>query len=269
MAMRATPHNVSPNGRQVAVQSMSMTQLVIGTTLGFLAAHALLYGLKRLSGRMGGDAGRSRMSARGPLPASALLRGFVRYAPALAVGAALITLGAWAVKDHLAARHAGNVPVADALDASGSGQLADSRAAADDLATLTQPGGSTPAAATVAASLDPYSDPEFRSPARPHRGAASLKDALVRRSEAKARADLLRNMHQQSNRSQYDCEAAARAERYLKAGLDVWGFVAWEAKYFPVDGYKGARLPECRDIKNVVEPSQLNAQSAVTQANHS
>jgi hypothetical protein len=249
---------------------MSMTQLVIGTTVGFLAAHALLYGLKRLRARKTGDAERSRMIRREPLPASALMRGFVRYAPPLALGAALITLGAWAVKDHLAARHVGNVPVADALDAAGAGQLADSRSAADDLAILTQPGGSAPAAATAAASLDPYNDPDFRNPSRPRRaGAASLKDALVRRSEIKARADLLRDMHQQSNRSQYDCEAAARAERYLKAGLDVWGFVAWEAKYFPVDGYKGATLPECREIKDVVEPSQLNAQSAVAQANHS
>jgi hypothetical protein len=249
---------------------MSTTQLVIGTTVGFLAAHALLYGMKRLRGRKSGDVQRSRGSTREPLPASALMRGFVRYAPSLALGAAHVTLGAWAVKDHLAARHAGNVPVAEALDASAAAQLGDSPAAADDLAILTQPGGSIPAAANAAASVDPYSDPDFRTPSHPHRArAANLKDALLRRSELKARADLLRDVRQQSTRSQYDCEAAARAERYLKANLDVWGFVAWEAKYFPVDGYKGATLPECRDIKAVVEPSQLHAQSAVAQANHS
>jgi hypothetical protein len=244
---------------------LSMTQLVIGTALGFLGAQALLYGLKQLSRRMAGKAQSPAARPGEPLPASAFMRAFVRYAPTVALSVALITLAAWAVKDHLAARRAGNVAVADSLDAAGAAQLADSRAGVDDVAVLTQPGGgSSPAAAPAAAPPDPYSDPDFRRPPRPHRaGAPSLKDALLQRSEAKARAELLSDLRQQRNHSQYDCEAAARAERYLKAGLDVWGFADWEAKYFPVDTYKGATLPECRDIKNVVEPSRLNLQSAV------
>lgn len=247
---------------------MSMTQLVIGTALGFLCAQALLYSLKQLGNRIAGHAGRLPLSSREALRASALISGFVRYAPPVAASAALMTLGAWAVKDHLAARRASTVPVADALDAAGAGSLADSRAGTDDIAVLTPTGGSNPAASSAAASADPYSDPDFRRPSRPHRGDAStLKDALLQRSEDKARADLLRDMRQQRTRSQYDCEAAARAEQYLKAGLDVWGFAAWEEKYFPADTYQGAKLPECREIKSVVDPTRLNLQSAVARGN--
>jgi hypothetical protein len=249
---------------------MSMTQLVIGTALGFLCGQALLYCLKLLGRSVTGNAERWRIRSRDALPASALIGGFVRYAPPVAASAALITLGAWAVKDHLAARRTGSVPVAGALDAAGAGRLADSSAGVDDIAALVQPGGSNPAASLSAAPLDPYSDPDFRSPSRPHRGGAlSLKDALLQRSEVKARANLLHDMRRERSRSQYDCEAAERAEQYLKAGLDVWGFAAWEEKYFPVETYKGATLPECRDIKSVVDPTRLNLQSAVAQGNRS
>jgi hypothetical protein len=65
-------------------------------------------------------------------------------------------------------------------------------------------------------------------------------------------------------RSQYDCEAAERAEHYLKVGLDVWGFAAWQQRYFPMDGYKGATLEQCRDIKAIV-PGSLDLQSTVAQ----
>jgi hypothetical protein len=247
---------------------MSMTQLVFGTALGFLAVQALLYCLKQLFSRIAGIAERSRVRSREALPVSVLISGFVRYAPSIAVSAALITLGVWAVKDHLAARRAGNVPVADALDAAGAGLPADSRAGVDDIAVLVQPGGSAAPAAAASAPLDPYSDPDFRRPSRPHHGStSSLKDALLQRSEAKARTDLLREMRQQRNRSQYDCEAVARAEQYLKAGLDVWGFAAWETKYFPVATYGGATLPECRGIKKVIDPTRLDLQSTLAQGN--
>jgi hypothetical protein len=91
----------------------------------------------------------------------------------------------------------------------------------------------------------------------------------VQRSESKARADLLSETQQHLHRSQYDCEAAARASKYVKDGLDVWGFASWQVKYFPVDGYKGATLTQCQDIKNVVDPSWANLKSAVAQANRS
>ena len=58
--------------------------------------------------------------------------------------------------------------------------------------------------------------------------------------------------------------AADRAERYLKAGLDVWGFAAWQQRYFPTDGYKGAMLEQCREIKALL-PGTLDLQSTVAQ----
>jgi hypothetical protein len=253
-------------------QLMSMTQLVIGTALGFCAAQALLYGLRRLGGALLGSAGSARKRSVRPLPAAAFISGFVRYAPPIALSAALFLLGAWAIKDHLAAKRAGKLPVADAIDPASPAPLADSRGVADDVTALSQPGEATPAAAPATSATDPYSDPEFKAPGRPHHargGAVSLKDALVQRAEVKARTDLLSETRAQRDRSQYDCEVAAHAEQYIKAGLDVWGFADWQTKYFPAAGYKGATLPECRDIKNVVDPSRVNLQSAVAQGNHS
>jgi len=236
------------------LEIMSMTQLVIGTALGFLAAQALLYGLRQLGGWVLGDA---------------LISGFVRYAPPLALGTALVTLGVWAIKDHLAAKRAHSAVVAEALDPAGTAAPVDAHPA-DEVATLASADPAASGAATATEALDPYSDPDFKVPPRPHRAgsALSLKDALVQRSEARARADLLRNIRQQRNRSQYDCEAAEHAEKYLTAGLDVWGFAAWELKYFPAQAYKGATLPQCKTIKSVADPSHLNLQSAVAQQSH-
>jgi hypothetical protein len=251
---------------------MSMAQLVIGTALGFCVAQALLYGLRRLGGRLLGHAGRLGTRSLKPLPGATLISGFVRYAPPIALGAALFLLGAWAIKDHLAAKRAGKLPVADAIDPAGVAPLADPHALADDGTAPSQPGEAGPAAAPAASPADPYSDPEFKVPSRPRRArgaAVSLKDALVQRAELKARTDLLRETRQQRERSQYDCELAAHAEHYIKAGLDVWGFADWQTKYFPAASYKGATLPECRDIKSVVDPSRVNLQSAVAQGNHS
>jgi hypothetical protein len=35
-----------------------------------------------------------------------------------------------------------------------------------------------------------------------------------------------------------------------------------------MDGYKGATLAQCKDIKNVVDPSSLDLQSTVAQTSH-
>src|SRR5882762_2374862 len=97
----------------------------------------------------------------------------------------------------------------------------------------------------------------------------SLKETLLQRSEAKACAELLRGTQQRLSRSQYDCEAADRAGKYLKAGLDVWGFAAWQIRHFPMDGYKGAMLPQCKDIKDIVDhSSSVDLQSTVAQQHH-
>ena len=62
-------------------------------------------------------------------------------------------------------------------------------------------------------------------------------------------------------------EAADRAARYLKAGLDVWGFAAWQVKHFPMESYDGATLPQCQKIKDVLAPSRLDLSGAVAQGN--
>jgi hypothetical protein len=247
---------------------MTMTQLVLGTACGFLIAQAALYGAGRLLVWLRGG----ELLARVPFVTAARGASFLnvlrRYAAPVGVSAALIAFGAWFIGDYVATRPAHNADVS-LLDSAGV------RAA---------PEGNPPAAVPVAAvptapaepaeqdlrALDPYADAGFKVQRKARRGGAAptLKDALVERSEARARADLLRELQQHAQRSQYDCEAVARAERYLKAGLDVWGFAIWQVKYFPSGAYRGATLEQCKDIKNLVVASSLDLQSTVAQQNH-
>ncbi len=113
---------------------------------------------------------------------------------------------------------------------------------------------------------DPYADPEFKVQRKAHHGGDSLRDSLLQKSELRARNELVHDLQQHAQRSQYDCEAAARADRYLKAGLDVWGFANWQVKYFPADSFRGAKLDQCRTIKNVVA-SSVDLQSAIARQN--
>lgn len=243
---------------------MSMTQLVIGTAFGFLVAQGLLHGLGRLIGWLQHGDLLARARAVRTTPAPTVLSALIKYAAPVGIGAALITLGVWAVNDYLAAKSARNAEA----------RLFDSSAApvAEQDATPVRRASLTPApppevmdeAANTA--RDPYADPAFRVQRKPRRGGAapSLKEMLVQHSEARARSELLRELQQHVGRSQYDCEAVERADKYLKAGLDVWGFAIWQVKYFPVDSYRGATLEQCRGIKNVVA-SSVDLQSAVAQ----
>jgi hypothetical protein len=140
---------------------------------------------------------------------------------------------------------------------------------AEDAAVTNAAAKATPPAATPASSLDPYSDPDFKVHRRPHRTGTplSLKETLVQKSEAKARAELLQDTRLRVQRSQYDCETLDHVEKYLKADLDVWGFSAWQAKYYPTDAYKGATLPQCQDINDLIDHSGLDLQSTVA-GNH-
>jgi hypothetical protein len=243
---------------------MSMTKLVLGTVLGFLLAQGLLYALGRLSGwlREGDLLARARTLRATTEPR--VLGALIRYAAPLGIGAALITLGVWAVNDYLAARSARNAEA----------HLFDSSAPAPDPeqpAPRVQSASSTPPAVPEAVdetAPDPYADPQFRVQRKQHRAGAapSLKETLVQQSEARARNALLRELRQHADRSQYDCEAADRAGKYLKAGLDVWGFASWQVRYFPANGYRGATLGRCRGISNVVA-SSVDLQSAVVQQN--
>jgi hypothetical protein len=245
---------------------MSMIQLVLGTALGFIVARAVLfgsrYGIAWLA--QGNVVVRARQLSASLGPK--LLSGFVRYAAPVCVSAGLVTLGVWAVSDYLAARSARNSTLAGTFVPPVAAPAEQPPPSPDEVAPKVA-ADKTPAASAVAPEhIDPYRDPDFKVQRHRHRAGTpvSLKETLVMREEAKARADLLHEIKEHAQRSQYDCEAADHADRYLKAGLDVWGFSAWQEKYFPTAGYQGASLAQCRDLKNVLAPP-LDLSSTVAQ----
>jgi hypothetical protein len=249
---------------------MSMTQLVIGTALGFFVAQGVLYSIKHLSGWLQRSEARKRIVKLPPSLGSTFIGGFTKYATLVGASATVITLGVWAVGDHLAEKSARSAAMADVLLPSTAVPVSDSHGSPDEAAGLAPAPKVDRSTAVRVDNVDPYTDSDFKVQRHSrHAGTAlSLKETLLQRSEGKARADLLRETQQHLYRSQYDCEAADRAGKYLKAGLDVWGFAAWQIRYFPVDSYKGATLQECKDIKDVVDPSPLHSQSTVAQENH-
>ena len=239
---------------------MSMTQLVIGTALGFFVAQGVLYSIRHLIGWLQRSDARKRILRSTPSLGSTFIGAFIKYAAPVGAGAALITLGVWAVGDHYAAKSARSAATADIFRPSAA-PVSDPHGSVEELA----------GPAVAADPLDPYTDSDFKVQRRPHRArrALSLKETLLQRSEAKARAELLTESRQHLHRSQYDCEAADRASKYLKADLDVWGFAAWQIRHFPMNGYKGATLPGCKDIKDVVDhSSSVDLQSTVAQGRH-
>jgi hypothetical protein len=249
---------------------MGMTRLVIGTALGFMLAQAVLYGLKQLIGRLGRAEMRPRANRVSFARGSAFFGAFNKYAVLVAASAAVVTLGAWAVGDYLAAKAARSAAIASVADSSSGARGSDLRGSGDELAALAPPPRVDPATESSDEEIaDPYGDSDFKVHRRPRRSGATLtlKETLLERSEAKARAELLEEMKQHATRSQYDCEAAVRADKYLKAGLDVWGFAAWQLKYFPMDGYKGATLAQCKTLKEILDPTRLNLQTTVAQQN--
>jgi hypothetical protein len=246
---------------------MSMTQLIIGTALGFVFAQSALYGLRYSFGWMQREEVRTRIRAMTPATGHVFVAAFIRYAAPIGASAALITLGVWAVGDYLAAKGGHSAALTGTLDPA-TAATAPPQSPSDEAASSIPVGNTEPPAAAVQAeNVDPYADPDYKVHRRAHRpgSALTLKETLLQRSEAKARMELMRDMQLHASRSQYDCEAADRAGRYLKSGLDVWGFGAWQLKYFPVAGYKGASLAGCKDIPNVADPSQLDLQSTVAQ----
>jgi hypothetical protein len=246
---------------------MSMTQLVFGTALGFFVAQGVLYSVQHLIGWLRRSDARKRIHKPTPTLAFTLIGGFTKYAALAGLSAAVITLGVWAVGDHLAAKSARSAATADVMESSTAVPVSNPHGSPDEVAG----GAAVPkvdrSTAVPVDNVDPYSDSDFKVQRRAHHAgtAVSLKETFLQRSEAKARADLLRETQQHLYRSQYDCEAADRASKYLKAGLDVWGFAAWLSRYFPMDSYKGATLPQCKDIKEVVDPSLLDLRSSVAQ----
>lgn len=245
-----------------------MARLITAAAIGFLVAQGVLYGLGWLIGRLRRGDLLARVRAVRAAPAPTVLGAFIKYAAPVGIGAALITLAVWGVSDYLAARSARSAE-ANLFDSSATASAPEQGTPSSPSATLTVPAPPEPEE-TAGHSRDPYADPAFKVQRSPRRSgsAGSLKEKLVQQSESRARNELLRELKQHVQRSQYDCEAAERAVKYLKAGLDVWGFATWQVKYFPVNGYRGATLERCRAIKNVVA-SSLDLQSAVAQQNPS
>ena len=250
---------------------MNMTQVILASALGFIAAQGGLYGMKSFAGWLQRPEVRTRIGALLPSSTHGLVGNFVRYSAPVGASAALITLGVWAVSDYVSARAAHNALTASTFDAAGSAATDAGSPAADDAASAAPAATAATAAASVAASeVDPYADPDFKVHHRKHHAGttASLEETLLQRSETKARTELLKEIQLHVARSQYDCEVADRADHYLKAGLDVWGFGAWQSKYFPTASYRGATLAQCRDIKSVIDPATLDLQSTVAQEKH-
>jgi hypothetical protein len=236
---------------------MNMTQLVLGCALGFIVAQGLLFGLRRL---LGGKARAAAAEADDKSLPLSYVRAFIRYAAPVFASAAFVLLGAWTLQDYLSAKSAHAV-VADAAESAPVPADSQTSAAATSAAAA-----DVDPDATAATAPDPYADANFR--VAHHARSASLKDQLVQRAELKARWELLAQLRQHQRRSQYDCEVADHADKYLKAGLDVWGFTTWQAKYFPVENYQGASLPQCQEIQSAVDPAQMNLKSAVARSEH-
>ena len=94
---------------------MNMSQLIIGTALGFFVAQGALYGIGRsLAGFSATRCGSGFASAR--LAGSDLIGAFIRHAGLIGASAALITLGVWSAKDYLASRSAHSAAIADTFD---------------------------------------------------------------------------------------------------------------------------------------------------------
>jgi hypothetical protein len=244
---------------------MNLSQLVIGSALGFLLAQGVLYVLRRAMVWLQHDEPRQTTTTLSPPRESAIVDGLLRHAGLIAAGAAVITLGTWAARDYLLSKPSPSESVADMPDPSTPVPVVSTQASPEGPSGL-PPASKSETSTAPANKADPYRDPDYQIHRRAGK-AVSLKETLVRRSEAKARAELIRETQQHARRSQYDCEAASRASRYVKGGLDVWGFAAWQVKYFPVVSYTGATLPQCQTIKSVVDPSWVDIHSTVAQVN--
>ena len=250
---------------------MSMIQLVIGAALGFIVAQGALVGIRHLAGWVQQGDVRERIRALTPESGQAIIDWFNKHAAQLGACAVLITIGIWAVSDFMKSKSADAAATASAVDLQAAAPESPVQVSTQEEAKPAPVTMATPVLVAATKAPDPYADPDFRVRHRPHRAgtAVSLKETILQRSEAKARDELLLETHQHANRSQYDCEAADRAEKYVKAGLDVWGFAAWQVKHFPPGVYKGATLQQCKDLKAVVEDSSRpDWQSTLAQRNH-
>src|ERR1700730_12046737 len=113
---------------------MSMTQLVIGTALGFFVAQGVLYSIKHLIGWLRRRDARKLTFRPSHSLGSTFIGGFTRYAPLVGASAAVITLGVWAVGDYLAAQSAGSAATAEVLESSTAVPVSDAHGSAHEVA---------------------------------------------------------------------------------------------------------------------------------------
>ena len=141
---------------------MSMTQLVIGTALGFFVAQGVLYSIRHPIGWLQRSDARKRILKPTPSLGSAFISAFIKYAAPVGAGAALITLCVWAVGDHLAAKSARSAATADVFTPSTLVPASTSRGSPDELgrpASVSRVGRST---ALATDNVDPYADSDFK-----------------------------------------------------------------------------------------------------------
>src|SRR5438045_7190419 len=107
---------VQTTGQEICastVSVMSMTQLIIGSAFGFFVAQGVLYSIRHLIGWLQRTDARKRILGPTPSLGSTLIGAFIKYAAPVGAGAALITLGVWALGDHYAAKSARSAATAD------------------------------------------------------------------------------------------------------------------------------------------------------------
>jgi len=200
-----------------------MMQLIFGAALGFILGEGVLQGLKHSIGWLQAAEVRKRVGNLPSVQGSDLIRGFIKYAGVAGAVVALITLAVWSVGDYIGAKSTRRMTNANVSGVAAASIPAPGvHGAPNESAGITPSSKGNSAAEVPADNPDPYGDSDFKVQARPRVGPhPNLRETLVQRSEARARVDLLRQTQDHAHRSQYDCETAERASKYLKAGLDV------------------------------------------------
>ena len=95
---------------------MNMSQLIIGTALGFCVAQVALYGFRHLVGWLRRAEVRQRIRELTPSRETDLIGGFIRHAGLIGAGAAIITLGVWTVRDYLCLLYTSSATPAQGFD---------------------------------------------------------------------------------------------------------------------------------------------------------
>src|SRR5882724_6915622 len=148
---------------------MSMTQLIIGTALGFFLAQGVLYSIRLLIGWLQRSDARKRILKPTPSLGSAFISAFIKYAAPVGAGAAVITLCVWAVGDHLAEKSARSAATADGFKRSTFVPASDPHGSPNELSRTASVSKVGRSPALTADNVDPYADSDFKVQRRSHR----------------------------------------------------------------------------------------------------